>query len=287
MATSDTIISDIKLLGGFSDDNYWTDSELLTILNREMKLTIVPLLMKLKEEFFIQPKDYTITDGGSYRLPKRNIGNKLRDVQIYNDGSYTPLNRLFEEDRNKGLTGYYISRNSISLSDDITSGTLRVKYFLAPSELILESSAAQILTIDSATEVTVSALPSTIQTSTPVDFIQSERPNDQLAIDQTITNINSTTLTFSSLPDDLTVGDYICLAGESPVPVIPEDLVPVLVQAALASALSSKKDSSAKYEKEVLEEMKKTMIDMLDPRVESNDVKIRGQGLLSRVRRRR
>lgn len=284
MATSDTLISNIKLKSGFSDDNYFTDPELLTILNDEMKLQITPLVMKLQEEFFLQTKDYTITDGGSYRLPKRCVGNKLRDVKLYDNGAYTNLNRLFEEDRSSNLSGYYISRNSITLSDNITSGTLRITYFLAPSTLVLESAIAQILTIDSATQVTVSALPSTITTSTPVDFIQSESPNDQLALEQTITNISGTILTFSSLPDDLAVGDYICLSGESPVPVIPEDLIPVLVQAALVTCLSSKKDKSAEFELQKLEQMKQTMMDLLNPRVESGDIKIRGQGILSKLR---
>lgn len=283
---ADNLISEIKLLGGMSDDNYFTDAELLTILKREMKLTIIPLVLKLNEEYFLSNKDYNITDGGSYRLPKRSIGNKLRDVQLYDGSSYTPLNRLFEEDRSSGLSGYYISRNSIALSDDITTGTLRITYYLAPNELILEVNAAQILTIDSATDVTVNALPSTITTTTPVDIIQSEGPNDQLALDHTITNISGTTLTFTSLPDDLVVGDYICLAGQSPVPVIPEELTPVLVQAALVSALSSKKDSQARSEAEKLEIMKRALSEMLEPRVDSNDSKIRSQGLLSAVRNR-
>lgn len=287
MATSDTLISDIKILAGFSDDNYWTDAEMLTILNREMKVTITPLVLKLQEEFFLQTKDYNITDGGSYRLPKRSIGNKLRDVKIIDGDDYTDLLRLYEEDRSSGRSGYYINRNSLSLSDDITTGTLRISYFLAPSSLVLEASVAEVLTIDSTTQVTVSALPSTITTSTSVDFIQGVGPYDQLALEQTISNISGTTLTFASLPDDLAVGDYICLSGQSPVAVIPEELHPVLVQAALVTCLSSKKDSASKQEAEKLEAMKKTLLEMLDPRVESNDNKIRPQGLLSRVRARR
>lgn len=130
--------------------------------------------------------------------------------------------------------------------------------------------------------MTVSSLPSSITTSTLVDFVQTEGPNDILALDQTITSIAGTSLTFSSLPDDLAVGDYICLAGESPVTLIPNDLNPVLVQAALCTCLSSKKDKASSFELEKLERMKQSMIELLNPRVESNDSKLRGQGILSR-----
>lgn len=287
MATSDELISQIHLRGGFPSQNYYSDAEMLSLLNDEMKLQIVPLIMELQDGYFLQNKDYTITDGGSYRLPKRALANKLRDVKIYDSGSYRDLQQLFEEDRSSGRTGYYISRNSLTLSDDITTGTLRITYFIQPSELILEASAAQITSIDSATQVTVSALPSSITTSTPVDFIQSVGPFDQLALDQTITNISGTTLTFTSLPDDLAVNDYICLAGESPVPVIPEVLHPVLAQAVLCTCLSAKDHSSLKIELQKLEQMKQTMVSLLSPRVESNDIKIKSQGLLGYIKGRR
>jgi hypothetical protein len=84
-------------------------------------------------------------------------------------------------------------------------------------------------------------LPTTITTSTPVDFVQNDGPYDILEIDQTITNISGTTLTFAALPDDLAVGDWICLAGQSPVLIAPRELQPLLVQATLHKSLMSKK----------------------------------------------
>lgn len=287
MSTANVLIAAIKLKGGMPDDNYYTDDNMLTILNDEMKLTINPLVMKLQEEYFLENKTYTITSGGTYRLPKRCLGNKLRDVKLIDsNGAYTDLERLFEEDRSSNKRGYYISRNTITLSSDITTGSLKITYFMSPSALVLTSSVATVQSIDSATQVTVSSLPSTISVSSPVDFIQANGPYDLLDKDVTISSISGTILTFSSLPDDLAVGDYICLAEQSPVPLIPEDLHPVLVQAALCVCLSSKKDKSVELELQKLEQMKQTISEMLDPRVESNDVKFHGQGLLSKMIRR-
>lgn len=284
----DSLINEVKVKGGFPDDNYFTDAEMLLLMNDALRTVVTPLLMRIKEELFVQQKEYTISAGGSYRIPKRCIGNKLRDVKLKDGDDYTNLNRLFEEDRQDKPTGYYIEKNTITLSDDIDSGTLVISYFLAPSQLILEASAAEISSIDSATQVTVAALPSAILTTTPVDFAQSEGPYDLLEIDQTITNISGTSLTFASLPDDLAVGDWVCLSGQSPVLNAPREVQPLLVQATLYKCLMSKKDSSAAKEaKQELEEMKMELLNMLDTKVESNDIKFSGQGLLSYIRSRR
>lgn len=283
----DTILDNIKLKAGFPDDNYFTDAELLSILNDEQKITILPLIMRLHEDFLLQNENYTIVAGSTYRLPTRAVGNKIRDIKILVSGEYEDLNRLFEEDRSADIPGYYITRNTIELSSHYTSGTLVVTYFMSLSDLILEASAAEVQSIDSATQITVTALPSSITTSTPVDIVQANSPNDVLAINQTITNIASTQLTFASLPDDLAVGDYICLAKQTPVPSIPEELVPILAQSALVTCLSAKDDKAVEFEKKRLDEMVESMINMLDSRSESNDVKLRGQGFLSIIRGRR
>lgn len=284
--TSNEIITSVLLKSGFPTENYFTNAEMLSIMNDEMKLTINPFLMKLQEEFLLHYKDYTISSGATYRLPKRALGNKLRDVKLVNSGAFTDLNRLFEEDRSSNETGYYLSRNSLELSSSLTSGTLRLSYFLAPSKLVLTSSCAQVASIDSATQITVTSLPSTITTSTQVDIVQASGQVDLLAVDETISTIAGTTLTFASLPSDLAVGDYVCLAGEAPVPVIPQDLHPFLVQAVLCSCLSSKKDKSVGLELDKLKMIKETLSEMLEPRVESGDIFIRGQGLLSAIRNR-
>ena len=282
--TSNELITSILLRSGFPTDNYFSNAEMLTILNDEMKLVINPLILKLQEEFLLQTKDYTISSSAVYRLPKRALGGKLRDLKLYDNGIYAYLNRLFEEDRYKNLSGYYINRNCLELSSDITSGTLRATYFLAPSQLVLTSAAACIATIDSATQVTVTALPSTFATTTPVDFVQADGQCDLLDIDKSIVSIAGTTLTFAALPTDLAVGDYICLAGQSPVPVIPLDLHPVLAQAALCTCLYSKKDKAADAESAKLKNSIQVISEMLQPRVESGDIFVSGQGLLSAIK---
>lgn len=282
--TTTSMIADIKLIGSFpTTDSLFSNANYLSILTREQLTTIVPLLNKVNEEYFITEKDYAVTaNQTSYRIPARAVGSQLRDVQLVSSGGdVTGLVRLYEDNREStsdGQQGYYIKGNNILLSPTPTTTTgdaLRLIYMRRPSTFVLPTACAEIASIDTGNnQVVVSSLPSTMTTSTLVDFIQAESPYDLLSMDAVISGVSGTTVTFSSLPTDLAVGDYLCLAGETCVPMIPEELVDVLVQSALCTCLSSKKDKSVELELQKLEQLKTTFIDMLTPRVKSDDKKI-------------
>lgn len=270
------LISALKIKGSFpSSNDLFSDDDFLVLLNMAMHVEINPLMLRLNEEYFLEPKDFEITQGGTYRLPRRIIS--LRNLSLVDgNGNETPLDRNFEEDRPGNRSGYYLLRNSIQLSNDISSGTLRMRYFARPSKLVLPTAAGQIESIDTGTnQVVVTAAPATFTTGTLVDFVQDQNPYDLLSLDQSLSNISGTTLTFASLPDDLEEGDWVTLANESPVPLVPEELHTVLVQAALVTSLSSKKDKALEVEAAVLEKMKESVISLLDPRVQNNSVKMR------------
>lgn len=277
------LISALKIHGSFPTSNdLFSDGDFLSLFNHQMKLDIIPMLMKLNEEFFLTHKDFSISQGAKYRIPTRAIGSMIRDLKIVDaNGNETPVIRLYEEDRPQGASGYYIVRNSIELTSDFTTGTLRMKYFARPSTLVLTTACAQVVSFDTATNtVEVSSAPSTFSNGRLTDFVQNLNPYDMLASDVAITNISGTTLTYSSLPDDLVEGDWICLATEAPVPMVPEELHPVLIQSALCKTLSSKKDKAYKDELETLMRVKEDAINMLDPRVQDNSNKVRSGKLL-------
>lgn len=283
------LINSIKIKGQFPTDNYFSNADYLVFLNEALKLDIAPLLIAANEEYFLEHKEYSITSGiTKYRIPPRAIAAKLRDVKIKDaSGNYANILRIFEEDREISRSGYYLKRNSIELSSDllITGTTLVLSYFSAPSEIVLTSAAAQISSIDTGlSQVVVSSLPSTIITGSVIDWVQNDNPYDLLDFDISVAGVSGTTLTFASLPSGLLVGDWVCINRQSPIPLVPDDLHEVLVQSALVKALASKKDKAAEYEGSVLKEMKMTIINLVEPRVESNDMKFRGQGLLSRTR---
>lgn len=287
--TSTDLISNIKLRGSFPTANdLFSNADYLNILNDEMMNQVVPIITKLNEEFFLTYKDYPLIVGTTtYRIPKRAVGSMLRDVQlISSSGSVTSLSRLFEEDKystTQGQLGYYIKGNQIVLSPTPTDSnyTLRLAYFRRPSKFVLPSACGAITSIDTAlNQVVVSATPSTMTTGTLIDFVQGDSPYDLLEMDSAITSVAGTTITFSSLPDDLAIGDYISLAGECCLPMIPEEMIPLLVQSGLCVCLASKKDKSVELELQKLEQMKQTIIGLLSPRVKSNDIKIKSRNSL-------
>jgi len=282
--TSEELIAALKIKGSFpSTNDLFSDSDFLVLFNHQLQTEIVPVMQLLSEEFFLLSKDYAITQGSTYRIPSRAIGAKLRDLQVVDtSNNLISLDRLMEEDRPLDNSGYYLVRNSVELSNGFTSGTLRMKYFARPNKLVLSSACGQIASIDTGnSQVTVSALPSTMTTGVLCDFVQYRNPYDLLAYDQAITNVSGTTVTFASLPDGLEVGDWLTLAEQACVPMLPEEMHPILVQSALVSALSAKKDKAVTYEAQVLERVKQDAIRMLDPRVENNSVSFRSGRLLS------
>lgn len=277
------LINTLKIKGSFpTSDDLFSNADYLNLFNHQLKIDIVPMLIRLNEEYFLQYVDFTIVQGSTYRIPKRAIGAKIRDLKMV-DGSnnYTNINRLFEEDRNTGASGYYLTRNSVELSNDFTSNTLRMKYFARPSTLVLTSACAQVSTVDTGTfTVEVLSAPTTFANGTIVDFVQNNNPYDLLGMDYAIASVSGTTLTFSSLPSGIEPGDWVCIATQSPVPMIPEELHPVLVQSALVSCLSSKKDKALEVEAQTLLQNKQDAINMLEPRVENNSSKVRSGRLL-------
>lgn len=275
MNTSE-LITALKIKGSFPTSNdLFSDADFLVLFNMAMQVGINPMMLKLNDEYLLETKEYTIAPGTTYRLPKRTIS--VRDLKVVDSaGNETDLDRNFEEDRVSNRSGYYLTRNSIELSSDFTSGTLRLKFYARPSKLILPTSAGMIESIDTGTnQVVVTSAPSSFVNGAYVDLVQNENPYDMLSMDAVLDNVSGTTLTFSELPTDLAVGDWVTPANQSPVPMAPEEMHTVLVQEALVMALSSKKDKALEAEAAFLEKMKADVISMLDPRVNNNSAKMR------------
>lgn len=290
MNTTSDLINNIKIRGSFPTANdLFSNSDYLSILSDEMINQVTPILTKINQEYFLTYLDIqTSANKSEYRFPRRAIGSILRNVQVIDSGNnITELPRLFEEDNYstvQGNSGYYIKGNVIILSPTPTnsSSTLRLAYFRRPSKFVLPTACAKIQSIDTLNnQMVVTSLPSTMSNGVLVDFVQGDSPYDILQTDMAIVNASGTTLQFTSISEDLLINDYVCLAGESCVPMVPEELVPFLVQAALCVCLSSKKDKSVELELQKLEQMKETIINLLSPRVKSSDVKIQAvNGLL-------
>lgn len=264
----------------------FTSTDFLALADEEVRCKLVPLVLKHMEEFYVTILDQSITANQSaYAIPTRAIGMALRDVQIVSSvdtDTRVPLERLSPEDLYAGITGnvrylikkngFYLQGNSVVLYPTPSAATLdllRMSYYMRPNQLVAVDTCGLIQSINTTLNtVTVVTLPSNITTNTLVDLVKAQPGFECTAIDQTITNIASTTLTFASLPSGLAVGDYVCQAQQSCVVQVPAELQPLLFQYVVVRVLSAQGDNTnLKAAVAELDSLEKSAGLLLAPRV--------------------
>ncbi len=260
--------------------------DFLALGDEEIRSKLLPLILKTMEEFYVTTLDFQIAANVSiYAIPPRAVSMALRDVQIVqsnNTDTRIPLERLNPEDLYAALSGnarfliqkngFYLQGNSLILyPTPVQAGdTLRMSYYMRPSSLVPTATCGLITGFNlGAQTITVSVVPSNITTLTPVDLVRAIPGFECTAIDQTISSIVGTTLTFSAaLPTNLQIGDYVCQSGQSCVVQVPVELQPLLFQYVVVRILSAQGDqTNLKAAVAELEALEKAANLLLAPRV--------------------
>lgn len=300
--TSD-LISAVKRRAAIpTSQTTFTNTDLLELGDEEIRSKLLPLIMKNMEEFYVRTSDQNITaDQANYLIPSRAIASTLRDVQVVSSSDTqvrTPLERLSPDQLSGSMAdgsgaftrgGFYLEGNKVVLypTPASTANYLRLSYYCRPNALVETTHCAQISSINTATrQITVTALPTeeTFSTSTALDFVKAQPGFECSAIDQTPTDVTGTTFTFSaSLPSDLAVGDYLCLAGESCVVQVPVELQPLLYQYVTVRVLASQGDAQALTAAiEELKVLEKNAEIMIAPRVDGRSKRVVNSKPISR-----
>lgn len=276
--TTSLLLSDIRTGGMLPAASLLTfgDSDLLRLADREIQAGIVPLVMGVREEYFVSYQDFAITPGArtnTIRIPYRAIGNKVRDIAFVDGDGVpvrSPLPQLSLEQLEDGGSGFYVTGNTITLYNaggDWGTGTARVSYFQRPNRLVATYSAGVVSSVVGSV-VTLLSVPAGFASGLRYDFVRANPGYDCLAIDYTATLAGST-LTFATVPDELTAGDYVCRAGEAPVPQIPLELHPVLAQRVVVKALEAIGDSQGMKDAQAkLQELQTDALKLITPRVD-------------------
>jgi hypothetical protein len=105
-----------------------------------------------------------------------------------------------------------------------------------------------------------------------VDIIR-PLPGFRSIVIDTVATFSSATATFSSgttITNQLAVGDYVCIAGESPMPQLPAELHPLLAQETACACLRASGDSAglAMAEKE-RDRLEAIAVGLFAPRTEN------------------
>ena len=148
--------------------NTYGDNQLLSFLNDEMDLSMVPSVMEFHEDYFVRrvvmPLEPNLI---KYNIPSRAIGGRLNDLKISDtSGSFYPMTRIQSGDKdyyNSLVSGYgypekyYLENDNVVLaSTPQATGTSFLNFFLfmRPNRLVVNERAAIIrrfvknLTID-------------------------------------------------------------------------------------------------------------------------------------------
>lgn len=257
-------------------------ARLRAIMNREQRVYLTKLMLSVREEYRTATVDVTLaTSQTEVPIPSRAVGAKLKLVELVDSGGarspLTPISNASQpaDALAGGHGGYYLRDNTIVLvSAQVNGTTLRLHYPRRLNKIVAEEEASEITAINTSTKVVTldvspNAKPSGFLTTATFDLIKGTPHFDLLGSDLAISATDATTMTFvDTLPDDLDVGDYVSLAGETPICQAPVELQDVLVQRALVKYLESQGDPRITVAKAALDELRADALSLISPRVE-------------------
>lgn len=268
----------------FDDDN------ILAILDETQRSFIIPIISSVREEFWVTFNDQAVSGAASYTIPQRAAGAILRDI-VYVDpaGNEIDLQTLnpsqikasFPYGRQLPLYtfGYYMRDDQVvpypANAQTATGYTLRMKELRRPNNLTLSTNCGQITSIASSPTITLSFVDPAWTTATTFDIIKNNPQFTSISDGQAISAVGSTTITLSSVPTGLAVGQWVAPTLMTPIPQIPYEMFPLLVQQAIVSMANSIGDSQASglFAKE-RDLMRKDFTDLIAPRVQGGSKKV-------------
>lgn len=292
--TSDTLIASVVRRAAIPQSQVtFQTADFLAFANEELAIGIVPSVLQFHQEFFVNSSTVPlVANVSSYEIPSRAIGNKLRSVfYVDTNGNYREMARISPDDLPyfakrdySGFPGvFYLQNNNVVLVPSIGSnvnGSLYLSYFQRPNQMVDSSRVANITAIDYATgDITVGETPSVFANGLMYDLVETNGGHKCVAQDVSATAVNPTTNVISfgagNVPASLSIGDWVCLAGETYIPQIPDELHPVLAQRIACRCLEALDDAQGlQNANQKLLEMEQKIGNVIDNRTEGQPQKV-------------
>lgn len=272
--TTAKLLTDMKRAGHVPPSQTpFLPADLLAMGDYELQTALLRQILSVRENFYLTYEDFDLNGTSVYEIPTRAIGGALAEVHIVNESAILKVGRTELGDQFSTLsspTGYYsfyLKGNSVVILPAPSGGVIRLWYYRIPNQMIVTTSAAQITAINS-NVLTCTSVPSGITTSVACDIIQDQPHFNTLDMDATPTAVTSTTITFTSVPSTVSVGDWVAPAGQTPVPQIPVEFRPLLIQRVAVKYYEiqgyMEKMKAAQMK---LEAMEKDLFMLINPRV--------------------
>ena len=269
----------------------FTDTQIIALLNEELRLSLVADILGAREDFFLTTKQTSIiANKDHYLIPNLCIGNNLKAVFIVDSSGNRKMIERRDVDRSDELsvTGepekFYFEGDEIVLmpKPSMATDSILFSYFRKPNQLIATSSCAKITavnTVSSLTTLTVDTdLTASLSVGSQVDFLRGKNPHTLWSEEVAITAITATTIEVlaANIMDvdgsiEPAIGDYICPSGYANIVMVPEEFVPVLAQMGAARALAALGDLNKwQSAKAIAEQMRMEALKLIRQRVESS-----------------
>ncbi len=286
----------------------FTNEDILSFANEETTIGLVPSIMKMHEEFYVYPFEIDLASNQAYyEIPDRAMGQKVRALFYQDPGNnlqemarILPENIAYYQNRSSinWPRAFFMENNFIAIVPTLSEnpqGSLICKIFLRPNQLVLSSKVSIVQSINASTgEVIVDKVPTLFTNTSEYDFIETTHGHRTKGLNVIPTGINvaTKTLTFTpaaaspppfnnipvnsdTLPADLSVGDMICLAGQTNIPQIPDELHSMLAQRVVIKCLEAQKDSEGlQNARPTLQEMEQNLGMLIDNRTEGQPQKV-------------
>jgi hypothetical protein len=279
---SDTLLSKLKVKISLPDGSFEDDQDLLDFAHLALLSDIVPELIKSREDYYVKSTTLTLTSSGTVRIPSRAFGGNVREIKLIDPatGKYSDLDRINEEEfddpTSTGRPSAFCVRGNRLVFNVLPDQTysLFVTYWLNPPRIVASAECARVTAVNGDT---ISCTPvSSWTSSNRFDIVKGTSDYEPVMIDQTASSVNADSIVFATAPSDIEVGDWICLAGESPYAYLQDSYYPVLLQFAVSQIHESKGDDAQKTASDKkAEAMLKRIAGVYVDRVQGAPIKIK------------
>jgi hypothetical protein len=258
-------------------DSNASTARLLAVMNREQRLYLTRLLLSAREEYQTDFVDVPLSPGVlRYAIPGRAVAATVKQVDVVGaDGALTPLlpvsrGRRYDTEAYSGPGDYHFERSHLVFLRAPSASTARISFHRRLNRIVAAEEAGQVASLDAnAGTVTLagSSAPTGFTASgASYDFIQGSPHFDVLGVDASATRSGQVLAFSGGLPSELAVGDWVALAGQTPICNAPLELHDVLVYLAVTVHLQARGDPKWQAAAQLLEQARENALSLIQPR---------------------
>lgn len=271
--TTSDLVTEVRLAAYLPDAGNFTDLEILTVANKELRAILAEVLSSADESHSLATYDVTLTSGvASYLLPPRASASTLRDVSfVTTSGIESPIAPIPAADAWEASSGnsprYYLRGDEIVFvpapSASESGRTVRVRYRAGLPVMMPITQGAPIVSIAGTPPVITceaGQVPLFMNAVGLVDIVRGSNTHQAIYTDLRVASATTTAITMhssvsidtskvSQLPATYSYGerqDWVCQAGETVFPPVPDEpLWDCLVEVTAAALLRMLGDAQA------------------------------------------